>query len=537
MNQIRLILFMSIALFATILGGKASASEAANRTLIIISDLHIGPGREPSGTWSDYEDFRDHEALAALLENIAGGGTTDLLILGDFLELWQTTNMVCDDRNTDCYPRDCRPENRDLGCSEDEALKRAQKIALDHKEVFDNLKGFLVVEGNRLFLLPGNHDAALLFRQVSDYVISELSVAEDGKTLKIPKFLSTGFWLSADRRVLADHGHFFDKPNSFRGWSATDPPTPFTKDEQGVRRLERTAGEQIVQACVDNLEHRYPLIDNFITDDFIIKQALGTACLHDKGTAASLMKLIWSNLSFNQFVHFLGEDGTPVWDYDEMRKRGTYHADFLVDYLDENRGAVKSFLGEGSFIDLSIFDDASLEILCDYKYAKLAEIKDGHAIELCPRKGDALGGAADRYLNSDPTSPLKEHVANLRNFLADSSPLETSLSLYIFGHTHEANILNDIPIRSNPQEITAINSGTFQRIISPEKWKAVSGNCTSKELQFLNDLKYEDLPRGYTFVRVKPYKSGAEPVAELLTWERHNGAWRERPWQKDISCP
>src|SRR5687768_11011626 len=69
-----------------------TAPAPERRLLAFISDLHMGLGRDPATReWHKTEDFRWHGALAGFLREISqrGGGKTDLIILGDFLELWQ----------------------------------------------------------------------------------------------------------------------------------------------------------------------------------------------------------------------------------------------------------------------------------------------------------------------------------------------------------------------------------------------------------------------------------------------------------------
>ena len=63
----------------------------ADRYTVFISDLHFGVGKNPDGKWNSTEDFRWTKALRGFVEKISeeGSNRTDLVVVGDFLELWQ----------------------------------------------------------------------------------------------------------------------------------------------------------------------------------------------------------------------------------------------------------------------------------------------------------------------------------------------------------------------------------------------------------------------------------------------------------------
>src|SRR5262249_50689760 len=65
--------------------------SAEPRMIVFISDLHFGLGRRSDGSWSPKEDFRWPGALKGFLDEMGrrGNDRVDLVIVGDFLELWQ----------------------------------------------------------------------------------------------------------------------------------------------------------------------------------------------------------------------------------------------------------------------------------------------------------------------------------------------------------------------------------------------------------------------------------------------------------------
>ena len=85
----------------------------------------------------------------------AGKGATDLVLNGDTFELWQSTT-------DDCRHRDAR-----LGCTEQEALARLNAWSPRMPQISSALGTFARNGANRLILVPGDHDAALLLPSVA----------------------------------------------------------------------------------------------------------------------------------------------------------------------------------------------------------------------------------------------------------------------------------------------------------------------------------------------------------------------------------
>jgi hypothetical protein len=113
-----------------VLVGGISAQEtdrSDDRLAIFISDLHMGLGKDEAGAWFPTEDFRWPAALEGFLDHISSEGrdAVDLVIVGDFLELWQTPTRsrgfraawielpACDSRQS----RRCPTDRWDLGNS------------------------------------------------------------------------------------------------------------------------------------------------------------------------------------------------------------------------------------------------------------------------------------------------------------------------------------------------------------------------------------------------------------------------------------
>jgi hypothetical protein len=97
------------------------------RMVVFISDLHFGLGKRPDGQWSHKEDFRWPGALKGFLDEMGrrGGDRVDLVIVGDFLELWQPPDGIACDSSGDA----------DLGCTVAEMTLIARTVIDAHKMI------------------------------------------------------------------------------------------------------------------------------------------------------------------------------------------------------------------------------------------------------------------------------------------------------------------------------------------------------------------------------------------------------------------
>jgi len=153
------------------------AQGAVQRAVVVISDLHMGSGRDESGRWRPDEDFRWAGEFAEFLRTIDAQhrGTVDLVLNGD------TFNLPADDTA---------------------AVASLDRALTAHSVELEALAGFAKHGTNRIVLIPGDRDAALHSRVVSDRVVRALRPTA-GRVF----VMSSDYWLSQDGRVHVEHGH------------------------------------------------------------------------------------------------------------------------------------------------------------------------------------------------------------------------------------------------------------------------------------------------------------------------------------------
>lgn len=291
-------------LVAVLLAFGCPVWAASERLVVFVSDLHLGIGHAKSGDFDPFEDARWSSDWKGFLDAIdhRGKSNTDLVLNGDTFELWQALAVPCGDGAAR------------HGCNAAQASERLARIVAEHtREELEALATFVKSGGNRVILVPGNHDVALMYPDVAAEAVKAMG---GGRVI----VRTNGYWLSDDQLVYAEHGHQI-KPeaNSFPHW-----PLPFA-DADPTGYLESPWGEQFVVDFYNPYERIYPVIDN-ISNEFeafsIARRAEGAA--HTALGVGRLVAFLFGKVTPRQFVQGLGpgdpQDTLPVWNLDKIAK-------------------------------------------------------------------------------------------------------------------------------------------------------------------------------------------------------------------------
>ena len=495
-----------VLLIVVILGGSASTAECfsftsttaftaastSNRSLVIISDLHLGAGKKTDGSWYETEDYRWPKALMAFLEEMStkGEDRVDLILAGDLLDLWQPPeDLRC--------PGDSADPN--LGCTIGEMTKISSWVVKEHSEEFKALKLFSQKGDNRIYILPGNHDAALLIAPVWEPV---------GKALEVEKgrvsFVKTSVWKSADDSIIVEHGHQIG--NDVNAYKKKPNIWPNIVRSKGVKEyIVRSWGEQFIQKQINENEKDNQLIDN------LSPESLGLVYWKEKrgfwGTAADFAQFVAFNLSqtsISQKEQFLGDQSVaePKWDTKEARKRGhrlfiaaiSKNDDLRAILLADTKQAddIRSALDKLA-LDVQQLPDDNVNLLCDRAAVQGNRVCErrqaGYVIE-------KLRGSGDRVLASHLLQVQGEYK---------------KMRYFVYGHTH------DLAKKWQPKGVRyvwAMNSGAFHRVIGDEGYR---NRVTQKGISLgegLAKISLEELPPCYTFVKQIP----PEVAPQVFRW-------------------
>lgn len=463
---------------------------------VFISDLHFGLGKRSNGQWHPLDDFRWSNALRGFLDEISrrSGNRTTLVIAGDFFEMWQHPTVLCNSGTAD------------LGCTIAEMDEVARLIIEGHRVDLETLGAFASRGENRLVVIPGNHDAALLLPTVWQRVANAFR-ATPGRVERV----TTGVWISPDGRVVAEHGHQMpgEDVNGYKDWPRV------TGRRQGRDFMLRPWGEQFVHRLYNEVEDRYSLIDN------LIPQSKGIGhYLEERGTwgsTADIARLIAFNLtqtSIKQLTDLGPSRGEPpTWSIAGSRALGWKLFARAMPPDEWYRSQLETATGpEWQRIreqldtlarDAGQLPDDEVKNLCD----KGAAVATSDA-NLCPRPGPTLGRAILHSLV--PGSRLRAMQKHLRTRRGQTA----RMTVFIYGHTHTLECPS--VVTQGSREVTVANTGAFQRLADDERFRAKARERNLSPTQALGALTVEDLPACYSAVLLT-YPEG-EPKVTVQSW-------------------
>jgi calcineurin-like phosphoesterase family protein len=476
---------------------NGSAQPSVQRAIVVISDLHMGGGRDESGRWRHDEDFRWAPEFSEFLRAIDAQhpSTVDLVLNGDTFDL----------------PR-----------AETEAAGTLDRVLAAHKTEMNALAAFATRGTNRVVLIPGDRDAALRLEKIADRVVRTAGGSAGRVTVA-----SAGYWLSQDGKVHAEHGHEL----RFRG-----PDSP------------------ALQALYDQLEALYPSVDNVAVIGSGAKYALAADnTLASGDSAALLVRDALLNVSWQQFRMELddGEVQPPRWDLEQARKQSS---SLLVSSFadDDPLKAVAARIDSNGGLAAVAADltDQEITALCDYRAAMRRARRRfepvvtqfaprGPIVTECPRTAETRGAIFDYFWRT-----RDELYGTYVKRALGRSNVTRSASVFVIGHTHladrtqsYANMISGgllkipmegfSPVRGALRPIV-INGGAWNRTITPVQLERLKAERNVSWHELLTSLDPGELPPCYSFVQVPAYDQDPSPAVRY--WRRAtDGTWGIAP--------
>lgn len=190
--------------------------------LVIISDLHIGRGKNPeTGRYFELETFfydADFLAFCAFLcaEARDRGAPFKLILNGDAFDLLRLDRVVGDEP-----PASRRERRYGPTMTPQQAASAIREILAGHPEFVDGLAQVLA-DGNEVIFLPGNHDLEIQWPAVQSElreVVLDRVAALGGEAARegaAPRLSFRGWFYHEPGRIWIEHGCQYDPENSFR---------------------------------------------------------------------------------------------------------------------------------------------------------------------------------------------------------------------------------------------------------------------------------------------------------------------------------
>lgn len=204
------------------------------KTILVISDLHLGAGLIVNKRKNFLEDFHYDKELIEFIEYHGSmhyqEREVELIINGDFLDLLAVPFV---------------PYFDDEFWSESAALEKLKLIVKAHPEVFEALRNFLTFPNNRLVYILGNHDAELVFESLRQYII-DLFPKDDQHKFKI--LLNANEVYIPEEGVVLKHGHEYELAHHY------DPVTSITTDVDGKKYFIPPWGSYYVARVINKFK-------------------------------------------------------------------------------------------------------------------------------------------------------------------------------------------------------------------------------------------------------------------------------------------
>lgn len=205
----------------------------SKKTIIVISDVHLGAGEYVNGVRNYLEDFHYDEELVEFLEYFSSDDyaskDVELIINGDFFDLLAVPYVKVYD---------------DEFWSEESSLKKLEMILKAHPEVMEALNKFLKAKNKKVTFIIGNHDAELVFDSLKKMVIDCFD--EDVRDLFVIKHLNDDY--RPTPRVVLKHGHEYEIAHTF------DEDHCIIEDEEGKKYFNPPWGSYYVTRVINKFK-------------------------------------------------------------------------------------------------------------------------------------------------------------------------------------------------------------------------------------------------------------------------------------------
>lgn len=219
---------------------KSRRSHDWKKLVLVISDLHLGAGKQLRGRRNLLEDFHfDGELIDFITFHATGEHeekTVELVINGDFLDFLAVPYVEFFD---------------DEFWSEEACLEKLRIIMKAHRPVFQALKQFVSKPNKSIVYIIGNHDAELIF----DSLKAEFK-AFFGKELEdritIRNDLHTHVPIPG---VYIQHGHQYERAHEF------DPDASIVEAQGGGRFFIPSWGSYYVINVINRYKQERPHIN------------------------------------------------------------------------------------------------------------------------------------------------------------------------------------------------------------------------------------------------------------------------------------
>ncbi len=252
--------------------------RSIEKTIIVISDTHLGAGAYVRGRKNLLEDFFYDAELVDLLDYYSTGSFAnryvELVINGDFVDLLAVPFVNFFD---------------DEFWSEEASIEKLKLVHEAHKEVFTGLEQFLVQKNKKITYIIGNHDAELILPRVKNSFMDFFS-QEVRENIQIICNEDSGYFPS--KGICIKHGHEYEVANSFQ------PKDSVIVDKEGRRFFLPSWGHYYVTRIINKFKEERPYIHSVRP----IRKFIINGLIYD---AFFTMRFLVANIVYFVMVRFI----------------------------------------------------------------------------------------------------------------------------------------------------------------------------------------------------------------------------------------
>ena len=206
------------------------------KTILVISDIHLGAGAMVNGRKNYLEDFcYDREMVEFIQYHCSHqyeNREVELIINGDFFDLLAVPFVEFFD---------------DEYWSEEASLAKLKMIVNAHPEILHALSEFIAKKNHKITFIIGNHDGELIHKSLQDYLLEQFD-KEHRDRFKIILPHNEGY--SPVSGVLLHHGHECEMANSF------DLKECVVQDERGKKYFIPPWGSYYVIRVINKFKEK-----------------------------------------------------------------------------------------------------------------------------------------------------------------------------------------------------------------------------------------------------------------------------------------
>ena len=313
--------------------------DKIEKTILVISDIHLGAGTYVDGKRNYLEDFHYDQEMVDFLDYYSSGSyseqTVELVINGDFFDLLAVPFVKYFD---------------DEFWSEEASLEKLKIILKAHPEVIKGLKDFIGKKNKNIVYIIGNHDGEFVFESLRDHFLAIFS-EEERKKIKI-LFNDKQDYIPIEG-VYIKHGHEYEVAHNF------EPETAIAANDEGRRYFIPPWGSYYVTRVINKFKEER----SYVNAVRPVKQFVINGIIYD---TFFMLRFMLANAFYFIMVRFISifvqkKQLKEIWEYSvgELALWKNYE-DFGRDFFQENEKAKVLLVGHTHNPTFHVYGDGTI---------------------------------------------------------------------------------------------------------------------------------------------------------------------------------